>query len=330
MKNTYEFLKEKLQTVTPDFSYDGVCFDSWKNEARKKLGSLIGLDKFEKVAPETKIEFTNKIEGATEIRFTFQSEKGYNIPCHLLLPDNIPNPPVVICLQGHSSGIRVSLGKPQTDYEIDIATKGDCDFAVRAVKEGFAAVALEQRNFGELSNDVDCLSSSMNSLLMGRTTIGERVWDIQRLIDVLEDEFPDKIDIGCISILGNSGGGTATIYTAALDDRIVLAIPSCAVASFKDSIGALKHCPCNYVPNISNVFEMSDLISMACPKYFIQVSGKEDDIFPLFSAQSVFEKGKKAYDDNNVPERCVLVEGNGGHRFFADDTWPIVHKLLGK
>lgn len=165
---------------------------------------------------------------------------------------------------------------------------------------------------------------------MGRTTIGERVWDVQRLIDVLESDFSDKVDVNCISLLGNSGGGTATAYTAALEDRIVLAVPSCAMASFKDSIGAMSHCPCNCVPTISNFFDMNDLMAMACPKFFIQVSGIEDDIFPIFAARKVFEDGKIAYLDNNAENRCAMVEGNGGHRFYADDTWPIIHKFLGK
>jgi hypothetical protein len=168
----------------------------------------------------------------------------------------------------------------------------------------------------------------MTALLMGRTTIGERVWDVSRLIDVIESEFSDQIDIKNICCMGNSGGGTATVYTTALEDRIVLAMVSCAMCTFKDSIGAMTHCSCNYVPTIAEYFDMNDLMAMACPKYFIQVSGIDDRIFPLFGAEVVFEKGKQAYDALDKGHRCTLVKGNGGHRFYADDAWPIVHKYL--
>ena len=130
--------------------------------------------------------------------------------------------------------------------------------------------------------------------------------------------------------MGNSGGGTATIYVAALEDRIKLAMPSCAMCTYKDSIGAMSHCSCNYVPNIALHFEMSDLLAMACPKYYIQVSGKDDRIFPIDAATDVFNEGKKAYAINNVEDRCTLVIGQEGHRFYADDAWPIVHKYLNK
>ncbi len=49
----------------------------------------------------------------------------------------------------------------------------------------------------------------MAAQLIGRTTIGERVWDVQRVIDVLEKHFP-QVDSGNIMCTGGSGGGTAT------------------------------------------------------------------------------------------------------------------------
>ncbi len=329
MKTSYDYAKELVQQVNPTCSYKGENYDAWKKDAREKLYNLLGMDKFSAVALETEIEFTEKRENSTEIRFTFQSEKGYRVPCHLLLPDGVENPPVIICLQGHSTGMHISLGTPKYENDEKTIAGGDRDFCVRAVKEGFAAIALEQRNFGEMGA-TQCHNPSMTNLLIGRTTIGERVWDISRLIDVIETDFADKVDVNCISLMGNSGGGTATAYAAALEDRIVLAMPSCAMSTFKDSIGAMYHCQCNYVPNIANVFDMGDLMAMACPKYFVQVSGKEDPIFPLFAAKKVFEDGKKAYADNGFADRVALVEGDGAHRFYADDSWPIVHKFLGK
>jgi hypothetical protein len=227
--------------------------------------------------------------------------------------------------------MHISLGRPKFEGDELSISGGDRDFCVRAVKEGFAAISLEQRNFGECGgneNGPQCYESTMTALLMGRTTLGERVWDVSRLIDVIEDEFSDKIDTKNICCMGNSGGGTVTAYASALEDRITLAMPSCAMCTFKDSIGAMTHCSCNYVPKISEYFDMNDIMAMACPKYFIQVSGIEDRIFPLFGAEQVFEKGRQAYETLGQADRCTLVKGNGGHRFYADDAWPIVHKYL--
>ena len=330
MKIPYDLNKELMQSVTPAMSWDGSDFAQWQKAAREKLAKLLGMDKFKKVAPELDIEFERDIPGGREIRFTFQSEAGYRVPCHLLLPEGVENPPVMICLQGHSTGMHISLGQPK--YPGDEETiAGNRDFCVRALREGYAAIATEQRHFGECGGTADgpqCLYPSLTSLLMGRTAIGERVWDIARLIDVLEESFADKVDVSSVCCMGNSGGGTATAYAAALEDRIRLAMPSCAMCTYKDSIGAMPHCACNYVPCIAEYFDMGDLMAMAYPKYFVQVSGKEDPIFPLFGAESVFEAGKAAYAANGAADRCAMVVGNGGHRFYADDAWPVVHELL--
>lgn len=333
IKTAYEYSKERIQALKPAMSYSGKDYETWKKDAREQLGNLLGMDKFTRVEAKVEIEYEKKIEGATEIRFTFQSEDGYRVPCHLLLPDGMSNPPVMICMQGHSTGMHISLGRPKYPGDEDAINGGDRDFCRRAIKEGFAAIAIEQRNFGECGGDENgsrCLESSMTALLTGRTTIGERVWDVLRLIDVLETEFADKIDAKTICCMGNSGGGTATAYVAALDDRIVLAMPSCAMCTFKDSIGAMHHCSCNYVPHIAEFFDMNDLMAMAYPKYFVQVSGIQDEIFPLFGAKEVFEKGKQVYEEHGEGDRCTLVQGDGGHRFYADDAWPVVHQYLRK
>lgn len=333
MKTAFEHSKVLFRQVRPSMTCQTEHFPQWQAAAREKLQLLLGMDRMEKVPALPEIEYTEKIDGATEIKFTFQSEDGYRVPCHLLLPEGVENPPVMICLQGHSKGMHISLGRPIYPGDEVTISGGDRDFCVRAVREGFAAIALEQRSFGQCGGSEQgpqCLESAMTSLLMGRTTIGERVWDVMRLIDVLEDHFADKVDTTTICCMGNSGGGTATAYVAALEDRIRLAMPSCAMCTYRDSIAAMKHCSCNYVPHIAEFFDMGDLLAMAYPKHYVQVNGAEDDIFPIWGAREVFENGRAAYAAMGKADRCVHVIGDGGHRFYADLSWPVVHDLLKK
>lgn len=330
MKTAYQHSTELIKNIRPEMAYNGEELSSWQKKAREKLYYLLGMDKFKKVAPDVEIEYEIKNDKSTEIKFSFQSEEGYRVPCHLLLPNNVENPPLMICLQGHSSGMHISLGRPKYEGDEEII-KGDRDFVVQAINNGFAAIAMEQRNFGECGGTEkgpDCYSESMNNLLLGRTTIGERVWDISRLIDVVISDFKDKVNIDKICCMGNSGGGTATAYLAALEDRICLAMPSCALCTYADSISAMHHCSCNFIPNIAIYFEMSDLVAMAYPKYYIQVSGIEDPIFPISGAELIYNQSKKAYAENNCADKHTLIKGNGGHRFYANEGWSQVKKYL--
>ena len=332
MKSAYEYNKEQLRKTVPSMSFGGGDFAAWKTDARQKLTELLGLDRFARTSPDLQIEYEQQLSGVKEIRFTFQSEAGYRVPCHLFLPVGIQKPPVMLCIQGHSRGMHVSMGKVRYEDDWILVNQDDQDFCVQAVANGFAAVTLEQRNFGECGHGQNsgpqCFESAMTALLTGRTTIGERVWDICRLIDVLGTDFSDMLDLTKLCCVGHSGGGTAVIYTAALEDRIKLVMPSCAMCTFKDSIGAMHHCACNYVPGIANYFEMSDLMAMAYPKFYIQVNGNKDDIFPISGAEEVFQKGKEAYAAMGAADRCVLIKGMGGHRFYAAQAWPAVHQFM--
>lgn len=118
----------------------------------------------------------------------------------------------------------------------------------------------------------------MNALLVGRTMIGERCWDVSRAIDLALTYA--AIDGQRILCTGNSGGGTTTYYAACMDDRIQVAMPSCAVCSFADSIAAMFHCQCNFIPGIAKYMDMGDMAAAIAPRKLIVINGKEDPIFP--------------------------------------------------
>lgn len=327
----------KIAGETPACRWDGSESPAaWRARAKETLSDLLGIPEIEKhrTVPVMQVELNRVDEeiGCREIRFRFVTEEQVTVPCHLLIPKDAHGPlPVVLCLQGHSKGMHISLGRPKYPGDEETCHGGDRDFAVRAVKEGICAVAIEQRCFGECGGTEkgpDCRQAAMRAILLGRTLIGERVWDISRCIDVLCERFTDYIDPNRVMCMGNSGGGTATIYAAAMDERIKIAIPSCAVCTYADSIGAMLHCECNFVPGVVKAFDMGDLCAMTAPRSLVVVSGARDPIFPLDGAKACVALGQKMYDALGVPDAIAHVVGDGEHRFYANDAWPVIHRML--
>lgn len=323
--------------ITPLFRWNGKeSPEMWRERAQMKLWEDLGLNEIEPYAcdPDTDIEFdkTDEENGFREIRFRFMSENNVSVPCHLLIPINAEGPrPVVVCLQGHSNGMHVSLGRAKCEEDEEDIKGGDRDFAIRAVKEGCCAVAIEQRACGEQGCGGcgnDCHEAALRALLLGRTLVGERVWDVLKLIDVLETEFTEFIDKEKIICLGNSGGGTATIYASALDDRIKISVPSCAIAGYGYSIGSMDHCECNYIPGVARDFDMGEICAMVAPRKLLVVSGEKDPIFPIDSAKICVEEASRIFEATGVRENLSHVIGNEGHRFYADASWPLIHKYL--
>lgn len=318
-----------LKDTVPALRYDGsIPFAQWQKQAREKLAALLGLP-YEKPADHIIMEYDRMEPDFREIRFSIESEKGYFVPCHLLIPKDASAPlPVVICLQGHSRGMHVSLGRKR--FSDETSDGGDRDFALQAVREGYCALVMEQRGFGECGGTPegpDCYLTAMTSLLTGRTMIGGRVWDISRVIDALELHFPEA-DCSKIACMGNSGGGTATFYAACLEPRIKTAMPSCALCTFEGSIGAMFHCSCNYVPGIRKYFDMGDLGGLIAPRKLIAVCGREDEIFNINGAREAFAQIQKLYHAAGAADACAMIEGSGGHRFYAADAWPVFHRMF--
>jgi hypothetical protein len=278
------------------------------------------------------IEHTKQCDGYTEIKFVFQSEEGYFIPCYLWLPnDKKENMPLIICLQGHSSGSHISRGEIRFEKDKISIFERTSDYQCQAIKEGYATLSFDARDMGDAGHRTDgipgCEWPTYTALLFGRTTIGERVFDCRRVIDMIEKHF-DMIDKNRIAVMGSSGGGTATIYSAAIDERISFAMPSASLCTFLDSIVAMEHCVCNYVPNIALDFDMGDICGLIAPRKMLVVSGQNDPIFPDFGAKKAFDLAKKYYSVAGASDNCAWVKGPDGHRFYPSVAWPKFHEMF--
>lgn len=139
-----------MKAVNPSMRMaEGEDFSAWQIKARRRLEELMGLP-LEKAEDNFRIEWTDdSAPNQTEIRFLFESEPEVTVVCHLLLPKKVPqeNLPLVICVQGHTSGFHISMGRAK--YEGDDPDGGDRDFARQIIARGQAALAIEQRAFGE-------------------------------------------------------------------------------------------------------------------------------------------------------------------------------------
>ncbi len=337
LEHHYRLIKDHK----PEMRWDGKeDFNEWKARAKEKLAELLGLAEIEKYACpiEIEIEFDRYSEDidAREIRFLFKSEENVVIPCHLCIPISAEGKklPLMITVQGHSTGMHIGFKRPIYPGDPAFLKRGwDENYSEIALKEGLAVLALEQRGMGENGGhptlgNTRCTEVAKRAMMLGRTLIGERVWDIGRAIDALENNFSDLVDLDKILLMGNSGGGTATAYTAIFEDRIKIAIPSCAVCDWEDSIAIMTHCACNHVPYIAKYFDMGDLVAMTAPKREIVVSGAEDNGFLIDGAVNSVAVGRRAYEAMGVSDNLVHVIAPGPHRFFAEESYPHIHRMI--
>ena len=330
-EESYDLLAKK---TTPSLSFsEKRDFEEWKSELKGKFRELLGLDSIEENEAQDSnftIEFTEKKEGYTLTRFSFSSEEGTIVPCYLLIPDtNKEKYPVAITLQGHSTGFHNSIGVVK--FENDAKNQPRVSFALQAVENGFATLCIEQRGMGErkptsaLRKGFCCDYTSMRAIILGRTILGERIFDIKKALDVLCANFA-VCDTENVVITGNSGGGTASYYAACYDERIKICAPSCGVCSYYPSIIDKFHCSCNYIPSAYKHFDMGDLSALIAPRTLCIIAGKDDEIFPIDGVRDMFSRASDVYKAAGSSENCSLTETPMHHWWCPDIIWPTITK----
>lgn len=328
-----EYHLHLMEKTEREFAWDGQDFENWQAGLRRRFKELLGG--FPAEQSPLHIEETEHVEceGFTRVRLVFRAEDHADVPAYLLVPEGRELPrPAMICLQGHAPGMHISVGVTHDEHERDLVA-GDRDFALQAVREGFVALAVEQRCFGERAEtnqemrwDHPCLDAVFHALILGQTLIGERVRDVCRAVDLLEQR--PEVDADHIACMGNSGGGKVSFYAACVEPRIELAVASCTFAQYADSSMRFRHCGDTYIPGILKVAEMGEIGGLIVPRNLIIVSGEHDAIFPVESARAGFRQAREIFAAAGCAENIRHVVGPEGHRFYADLAWPVIHELV--
>ena len=314
--------------------------EAWQERARPALRATIGLDRIREALGDYKVaaELGEAEDMGTYTRQlgALHSEPYFPIPFWILRPKGTGPFPLGVFPHGHSvRGMDVHVGVYRDEAARRRILDEDRDVAVQAVQEGFVAIAPTTRGFEPASvpditarhGDRDCRSQLIHCLLAGRTAIGERVWDLSRLID-WACTLP-QVDARRILMMGNSGGGVATLYTAACDTRITVAVPSCSFCTLVGRNGLVHHCDCNAVPGILGWGGFHDVAGLIAPRHLLVVNGREDRLFPNAEVDRAVAGVRRIYDVAGVPQRFAHRYGEGGHRYYKDLMWPFIRSAMG-
>jgi hypothetical protein len=134
----------------------------------------------------------------------------------------------------------------------------------------------------------------------------------------------EDVDGRTVLMMGNSGGGMVTLYAAALDTRITVAVPSCSFSAVASREGHVYHCDCNAVPGILEFGDLYDVAGLTAPRHLLTVNGRLDALHSTAEIERSAARVKAIYAAAGVPERYEHRWGAEGHRFYADLMWPFV------
>ena len=312
----------------------------WQSTARRKLIELLGITQIAKDNRghqcQVKLQNPVKDDGFSRRFGTIETEVGIEIPFWLLIPDDVETAmrPLVVCAQGHGgnswnnyAGIYQNAAEREKTLERDSAP------GLQAVRRGYITIVPAIRGLATVASIADpkgrhgnqlCRAQLIHCLLAGRTAIGERVWDCQRILDWALTALP-QADPRKVLFTGNSGGGVLTVYMAAVDQRITVAVPSCSFTSYTDVAGYIFHCDCSLVPRVqSEVGDFSEIGALAAPRFLLAVHGKRDSLHHYPAVEAAMANVSRVYSLLNQEDKFVHRWGEEGHKFYPQLMWPFV------
>ena len=253
-------------------------------------------------------------------------------PTHMDIPT--PNA-TILCLAGHGRGVDDIVGIEEDGSMREEYGGYQNDFALQCLAYGYTVLAIEQFGFGHRRDDVaqqkgggssSCQPSAGAALLLGHTMVGWRVYDAIRAYDYLATR--PEVDMNRLGIMGISGGGTTSFFTAAVDQRVKAAVISGYFNTFKDSILSISHCIDNYIPNVLQYAEMYDIAGIIAPRALFVESGTDDTIFPIEATRASVTRANTIYKQFNAEDKLGFEVFEAGYSFYGIGAFEFLKHVL--
>ncbi len=266
--------------------------------------------------------------------FSFAAEAGERVTGILMAPVSATGArPAVIVLHG--------TGAKKEEQLALLRTLAD---------RGLTAVAIDARYHGERERTGRGLDAYFDALLeayrtgRGHPYMYDGVWDTMRLVDYLETRA--DIDAKRIGLMGLSKGGIETYLTAAVDPRIVAAIPVIGVQGFGwalehdawqaraetlqtaikgaagDEGGAtidealVRKFYARVSPGIDGDYDAPAMLPLIAPRALLVINGDSDPRTPLPGVFEAMKAAEAAYAAAGVKEKLGLyLQPHSGHVF---------------
>jgi hypothetical protein len=128
--------------------------------------------------------------------------------------------------------------------------------------------------------------------------------------------------------MGISGGGMHTFFSTCLDPRIRACVVSGYYSTFRDSILAMSHCACNFVPGLAPFGEMYDLVGLIAPRPMLVEAGTRDPIFPIAAVERSVARARQVYNVWGASDQVETDYFEGRHQISGRRAYDFLWERL--
>jgi dienelactone hydrolase len=246
---------------------------------KRELMRSLGLDPLPPRTPlDARITGTLQRDGYRIEKLVYESRPGMPVTAHLYVPDGATGKlSVVVNPHGHWPHKK---SEPVVQARaIAQALHGYLALVVDSPGHSFEGDALIERREAGPHDDLRLVLGSSNATAI-------YVWDLMRGLDYLETR--PEADMSRVGITGESGGGLATVYAFAADERFGCAVPVCYATSL--AVNPENGCLCNHVPGTLQIGDRADVLAIRAPAPVFVIGARDDVEFPPEGTRRTGEK----------------------------------------
>jgi dienelactone hydrolase len=308
-----QYLKAQAEALEKEFLPDlktAEDFEKARPKLREQYLDMLGLWPLPEKTP-LKPVVTGKLEFPTFTveKLHYQSRPGLYVTANLYLPSpNQGRHPAILYQVGHYQAKRDGHKSAVQDHGIWFAT------------HGYACLINDTIELGE----VTCTHHGTYSQQRwwwhsaGFTPAGVECWNAIRGIDYLQSR-PD-VDPERIGATGISGGGAATFWISAADDRVKASAPVSGMSDLTWYIGedgVNGHCDCMFLYN-HHRWHWTTIAALICPRPLLFVNSDNDGIFPMPANERIINRLERLYSKFGAGDKVGAVVSVGGHAYRFD------------
>jgi dienelactone hydrolase len=273
---------------------------------------MLGLRPMPQKTP-LKATVTGKLEGDGYVvdMLHYQSRPGLYVTANLYRPKSIDEGrrlPAVLYVCGHS-------GRGRNGNKTAFQSHG-----IWFARHGYICLVLDTLQLGEIGavHHGTYREGRWWWHSRGYTPAGVECLNGIRGIDYLVGR-PD-VDPERIAVTGISGGGAATFWIAAADERAKVAVPVSGMAdliSYVPNRVINGHCDCMFMYNTFQ-WPWTRIAALVSPRALLFVNSDQDRIFPMDANQRVINRLERVYSLYGASDFVDSVVSIGGHAYRQD------------
>ncbi|MFH1022396.1 MAG: alpha/beta hydrolase family protein [Planctomycetota bacterium] len=323
----------------PRFAFRGRTpgdFSAWKRKALPAVLATLG-DRPGRVPARPELIAEWEHDGLVKQRWLL--DVGRHIAAAFLI--NTPKGlkkgetrPALLCWHGHGAfGKEPVMGNVSSAALRDSIAQCNYDYGHQMAKAGFVTFAIDWMGMGERNDtgkphhrrqggDRDwCNLLYLHATMLGTTPLAMNLAQGMAATD-FAGTFP-HVDAKRLGVMGLSGGGTMTLWSALADRRFRAAEIICysdlwAAFGIRDA----NYCGMQVAPGLYKLTDLPDLQGLLAPKPLLVDIGAHDSCFRVDTAMACYRRVEKIYRAAGAAEHLELdffpgEHGWGGHKSIA-------------